>query len=114
MDRRAAIKACNLTKHYGAVIAVNSLDVTVWPREVYGFIGRNGAGKTTTIRMLLGLVKPTDGDVHIHGQAITERPTEWLGNVGSLVETAAAYPNLTVAENLDLHRRLTGTSPRRV
>ena len=114
MDRQAAIEARELTKHYGTVIAVDSLDLTVWPGEVYGFIGRNGAGKTTTIRMFLGLVKPTDGEVHVHGRAITERPNEWLGQVGSLVETAAAYPNLTVAENLDLHRRLTGTSARRV
>lgn len=109
-----AIEARGLAKHYGTVIAVDSLDLTVWPREVYGFIGRNGAGKTTTIRMLLGLVRPTDGTVRVHGRAIPAPAADWLGEIGSLVETAAAYPNLTVAENLDLHRRLTATSPGRV
>lgn len=114
MDKQAAIEARRLTKHYGTVIAVDSLDLTVWPGEVYGFIGRNGAGKTTTIRMLLGLVKPTDGDVRIQGQPITAGGADWLDQVGSLVETATAYPNLTVAENLELHRRLTVTPVPRV
>ena len=114
MDNAAAIEARRLTKHYGTVVAVDAIDLTVWPCEVYGFIGRNGAGKTTTIRMLLGLVKPTDGTVRVHGHAIDAGATDWLREVGSLVETAAAYPNLTVAENLEVHRRLTGTSAGRV
>ena len=114
MEKQAAIQARGLTRHYGKVIAVDAVDLTVGPGQVYGFIGRNGAGKTTTIRMLLGLVRPTAGTVRIQGQDITSDTSTWLGQVGSLVESAAAYPNLTVAENLDIHRRLTGTSPGRV
>ena len=114
LDAEPAIAARGLTKHYGSVVAVDSLDLTVWPGEVYGFIGRNGAGKTTTIRMLLGLVAPTDGDVRIHGDPLTPGAVDWLNQVGSLVEATAAYPNLTVAENLELHRRLTRTTRARV
>ena len=103
-----------LTKQFRHQTAVNAVDLAVPAGAVYGFLGPNGSGKTTTIRMLLGLVKPTDGTVRVHGQAINPGATDWLREVGSLVETAAAYPNLTVAENLDVHRRLTGTSARRV
>lgn len=114
MDTHPAIQARGLTKRYGPVTAVDSLDLTVWPGEVYGFIGRNGAGKTTTIRLLLGLVRPIAGDVEVHGHPVVPGATDWLGQVGSLVEAASAYPNLTVAENLELHRRLTGTHKSRV
>ncbi len=109
-----AIQARGLTKRYGQVTAVDSLDLTVRPGEVYGFIGRNGAGKTTTIRLLLGLVRPTAGEVQVQGRPVVPGATDWLAQVGSLVEVASAYPNLTVAENLELHRRLTGMSERRV
>lgn len=99
-----------LTKHYGRVHAVEGLDLRVRRGEIYGFLGRNGAGKTTTIRMLLGLIKPTSGTVRMFGEPITSDPG-WLRRVGCLVESASAYPNLTVRENLDLHRRLTGAPP---
>ena len=96
-----------LTKHYGQVRAVDGLDLEVRRGEIYGFLGRNGAGKTTTIRMLLGLIRPTSGTVRVFGQAIGG-DQGWLRQVGFLVESATAYPNLTVAENLDVQRRLTG------
>lgn len=108
-----AIETRELTKRYPAVTAVDSLDLRVQRGEIYGFIGRNGAGKTTTIRMLLGLVRPSAGEVRVLGKRVPSEP-EWLLDVGSLVETAAAYPNLTVRQNLDLHRRLTGSDPVRV
>lgn len=102
-----------LAKHYGRVRAVDGIDLEVRRGEVYGFLGRNGAGKTTTIRMLLGLIRPTAGSVHVFGQPIGH-DQEWLRRVGFLVESATAYPNLTVVENLDLQRRLTGAAPSRV
>ena len=97
----------DLTKHYGAVRAVDGIDLEVRRGEVYGFLGRNGAGKTTTIRMLLGLIRPTSGAVFAFGRRVGA-DQEWLRRVGFLVESATAYPNLTVAENLDLQRRLLG------
>jgi ABC-2 type transport system ATP-binding protein len=105
----AAIATSGLTKRYGDVLAVDALDLDVRRGEVYGFLGRNGAGKTTTIRMLLGLVRPTSGGVELLGKPVRSGAHDVFRGVGYLVETATAYPNLTVRENLDLQRRLTGS-----
>jgi ABC-type multidrug transport system ATPase subunit len=98
-----------LVKRYGNVRAVDALDLDVRRGEIYGFLGRNGAGKTTTIRMLLGLIRPTGGDVEVLGRRVRPGTTSSFARVGYLVESATAYPNLTVRENLDIQRRLTGT-----
>jgi ABC-2 type transport system ATP-binding protein len=97
-----------LTKHFGDVRAVDGIDLSVRRGEIYGFLGRNGAGKTTTIRMLLGLIRPTGGEATMLGTRIQPGRQAVLSRVGCLVETATAYPNLTVRENLDIQRRLTG------
>ena len=97
-----------LTKRYRDVLAVDGLALDVRRGEVYGFLGRNGAGKTTTIRMLLGLIRPTGGEVSVLGRHIVPGETGVFGRIGFLVESAAAYPNLTVRENLEIQRRLTG------
>jgi len=97
-----------LTKRYRDVTAVDDLALDVRRGEIYGFLGRNGAGKTTTIRMLLGLIRPTSGEVSVLGRRIGPGETSVLGRIGFLVESASAYPNLTVRENLDIQRRLTG------
>ena len=107
MSAETAIATRSLSKRYRDVLAVDSLDLDVRRGEVYGFLGRNGAGKTTTIRMLLGLIRPTGGEVEIFGRRIVPGETGVFGQVGYLVETATAYPNLTVRENLDIQRRLT-------
>jgi ABC-2 type transport system ATP-binding protein len=108
------IATFGLTKDYSEVRAVDNLDLRVYRGEIYGFLGRNGAGKTTTIRMLLGLIGPTAGDVSIFGRSIRRDRAKIFGKVGYLVETASAYPNLTVRENLEIQRRLTGAPPRSV
>lgn len=107
----AAISARGLSKNYGSVKAVVSVDLDVRPGEIYGFLGRNGAGKTTTIRMLLGLVRPSAGRISILGSTLDKDRAEILSHVGYFVESAAAYPNLTVRENLQIQRRLTGAPP---
>jgi len=89
------------------VRAVDGIDLNIRRGEIYGFLGRNGAGKTTTIRMLLGLIRPTSGEVFLFGTRIAPGKQALLARVGCLVETATAYPNLTVRENLDMQRRLT-------
>jgi ABC-2 type transport system ATP-binding protein len=99
-----------LGKDYGDVCAVADLSLDVHRGEVYGFLGRNGAGKTTTIRMLLGLIRPTAGEVVLLGEPLTSGAPGVFGKVGYLVETATSYPNLTVRENLEIQRRLTGSS----
>ena len=104
----SAIATHALTKRYRDVLAVDSLDLDVRRGEIYGFLGRNGAGKTTTIRMLLGLIQPSGGEVEVLGRRIVPGETGVFGRIGYLVESATAYPNLTVRENLDIQRRLTG------
>ena len=109
-----AIATRALTKRYRDVLAVDSLDLDVRRGEIYGFLGRNGAGKTTTIRMLLGLIRPTGGEVEVLGRRIVPGETSVFGRIGYLVETATAYPNLTVRENLEIQRRLTSSPPKAI
>ena len=107
----AIIETSNLTKRYGPVTAVDGVSLRVAPGEIYAFLGLNGAGKTTTIRMLLGMIKPTAGEVCILQSPIR---TGFMGNgpekpwqaVGYLVETPYAYAELSVRENLEAARRL--------
>ena len=103
----SAISATGLAKSFGSVRAVRNVALEVKRGEIYAFLGRNGAGKTTTIRMLLGLIRPDAGDIRLLGSRLRDDREGVLARVGCFVESAAAYPNLTVRENLDLHRRLT-------
>jgi ABC-2 type transport system ATP-binding protein len=101
-----AIETLNLTKAYGAKIAVQGLSLRVERGEVFGFLGPNGAGKTTTVKMLLGLVQPTAGDARILGQPITHPPAR--RRVGYLPEHFRFHEWLRGDEFLDLHARLNG------
>ena len=110
-----AIETDNLVKRYGDVTAVDDLSLRVAKGEIYAFLGLNGAGKTTTIRLLLGMVKPTSGEAYVLGTKIRVGERKPWGSVGYLVETADAYPELTVRENLEVMRRLRpGTEPQAV
>ncbi len=102
-----AVLTRGLAKEYGPVKAVRKVDLNVRAGEIYGFLGRNGAGKTTTIRMLLGLVRPSGGTVAIFGRSIEDDREGILARIGYSVETATAYPNLTVRENLRIQSCLT-------
>ena len=108
-----AVATFGLTKRYrGDVLAVDRVDLHVARGEVYGFIGPNGAGKSTTIRMLLGMIAPTAGHAELFGERVrAEVPGVWR-RVGHLVESATAYPELTVRENLEVARRLQGVEDR--
>ncbi len=91
-----------LRKAYGAVKAVDGIDLDVRAGDVYGFLGANGSGKTTTVRMLLGLVLPTAGTVEVLGRPIPKAAREVLPRVGALIEGPAAYPHLSASANLSL------------
>jgi ABC-2 type transport system ATP-binding protein len=109
-----AITTRALAKSYGAVKAVVNVNLDVRRGEIYGFLGRNGAGKTTTIRMLLGLVRPSAGEISILGSSLRKDRAGVLSRIGYFVESAAAYPNLTVRENLRIQQRLTGAPSKSV
>lgn len=105
-----AIETDRLTKRYGKVLAVQSVDLRVRQGEIYGFLGLNGAGKTTTIRALLGMIRPSEGKVCILGQEIDPGGRGPWAQVGHLVESPSAYPELSVRENLEIARHLQGVS----
>jgi len=109
------IETDNLVKRYGKVTAVDGVSLRVAKGEIYAFLGLNGAGKTTTIRLLLGMAKPTSGEARVLGARIRIGERKQWDSVGYLVETADAYPELTVRENLETMRRLRpGTAPQAV
>lgn len=111
--RYQAITSDALTKRYrGDVLAVDGVNLRVARGEIYAFLGLNGAGKSTTIRMLLGLIKPTAGHAELFGVRVASGANDLWRRVGHLVETATAYPELTVLENLDVARRLAGIEDR--
>jgi ABC-2 type transport system ATP-binding protein len=103
-----AIVTHGLTKRYGDVTAVDGIDLRVAQGEIYGYLGLNGAGKSTTIRMLLGMVTPTTGSVELFGQRVHADAHALWRRVGHLVESATAYPELSVRENLEVAARLAG------
>lgn len=114
-NMNTAIETNNLVKRYGDVTAVDDLSLRVARGEIYAFLGLNGAGKTTTIRLLLGMVKPTSGEACVLGTRIRVGDKKPWASVGYLVETADAYPQLSVRENLEAMRRLRpGAEPKAV
>lgn len=102
------IRLSQLSKRYKKFSAVDDVSLEIEKGEIYGFIGLNGSGKTTTIKMLLGMIRPSHGSCYIQGRKIALSTHSMWANVGSLVETPYAYPELTVKENLEIFRRLRG------
>ncbi|HWD09206.1 MAG TPA: ABC transporter ATP-binding protein [Actinomycetota bacterium] len=96
----AVIRCEGLTKRYGSTLAVDELDLEVFPGQVYGFLGPNGAGKTTTIRMLMGLVAPSGGRAWVQGLLLPDSSV--AATVGSMIEEPAFYPWMTGRANLEL------------
>lgn len=105
------ISVDNLSKQFTEVKAVDALSFSVNRGEVYGFLGQNGAGKSTTIRMLLTLVKPTAGSIHIFGKNIQSHRREILKNTGAIIEKPDLYKYLTAFQNLKIIAQLSGIHP---
>jgi ABC-type multidrug transport system ATPase subunit len=91
-----------LTKRYGAVTAVQSVDLDVRAGDRYGLLGPNGSGKTTLVRMLLGLVYATSGEIEVMGRPVPRHARDVLPQIGALIEEPAAYPHLSGRANLAL------------
>src|SRR5688500_13821831 len=100
------IHASQLSRAFNGQPAVRALDLAVPRQSVYAFLGPNGAGKSTTIRLLLGLLRPDSGSIHIFGLPLATERLTVLRQVGSLVETPSLYPHLTAHENLSIPARL--------
>jgi len=92
----------SITKSFGAVLAVDSVDLDVRAGDRYGLLGPNGSGKTTLVRMLLGLVYATRGEIEMLGKPVPRKVNEILPDIGALVEEPAAYPHLSGRANLRL------------
>ncbi|MBB6631887.1 ABC transporter ATP-binding protein [Clostridium algidicarnis] len=102
------LKTYNLTKQYKDHKAVDDVNITIEKGDIYGFLGLNGAGKTTTMRMIMGLIKPTDGNIELFGEKLSEDKKHFFSRIGSIIEFPGFYENLTAVENLDIHRKLMG------
>lgn len=106
MSAVTIVQTQNLTKTYGAVNSVNKLDLYVREGEIYGFLGPNGAGKTTTLKMLLGLIKKSEGAIKIFGESLEKQRQSILQRTGSLIESPSYYGHLTGLENMKVMQRL--------
>src|SRR3954447_9074961 len=103
-----AIETHGLTKRYGGTLALDALDLTVAPGEVYGYLGPNGAGKTTTIRLLLGLHRPSEGRAELFGLDAPHAAARAHARLASVPAEPALWPALTAAETFELLARLHG------
>ncbi|MFA6260674.1 MAG: ATP-binding cassette domain-containing protein [Bacteroidia bacterium] len=99
------IRTNTLTKYFGTTPASDHISIRVKEGEIYGFLGLNGAGKTTLIRMLLGMIKPDQGTIHLFDKLLTPHFDRW-NDIGYMVETPSSYPNLSVLENLKVYYKL--------
>ena len=106
------VTTTGLTKRFGSVHAVESLDLDVREGDIYGFLGANGSGKTTTVRMLLGLVLATSGSIEVLGGEMPRSAATVLPQIGALVEGPAAYGHLSGRVNLELFEAM-GAGSRR-
>ncbi|SFE22612.1 ABC-2 type transport system ATP-binding protein [Paenibacillus algorifonticola] len=97
-----------LTKNYGAAEVVSGVNMKVRRGEIYGFLGPNGAGKSTIMKMLLGLVQPTGGEIELFGDKLLPASTEHLKRIGHLIETPIFYEKLSAKQNLELHGEYMG------
>ena len=115
MEMKEIVETFGLTKRYGDFVSVNDLNMTVAEGSIYGFLGPNGAGKSTTLKMLLGLVHPTEGEIKIFGKKVTSKNRiEILKNIGSLIEMPSYYGHLTAKENLKICQTILGVPEKNI
>lgn len=106
------VHTVGLVKHYGAIKALDGIDLRVFPGDLFGLLGPNGAGKTTTIRILAGLVFPTAGEAWLGGVNLRTHAHHALKPAGFVMDTPAFYPHLTGRQNLQAVSHMLATPPR--
>ena len=107
---RSAIAVENLTKRFGSFTAVNRVSFDVARGEIFGFLGPNGSGKTTTIRMMLGLMTPSEGSVKVLGMRVDGDASRIRPRVGYMSQRFSLYNDLTVLQNLRFYGAAYGLS----
>jgi ABC-2 type transport system ATP-binding protein len=107
------LEARSLTKYYNHTLAVKNVSFTIRPGEILGYLGPNGAGKSTTVKMLTGLLDPSEGQIFYNGRTVYDDFTAFQRRIGYVPEEPHLYPHLTGREYLQLVGRLRGM-PRRV
>jgi ribosome-dependent ATPase len=105
-DKEAAIEAHELTMRFGDFVAVDHVSFRIARGEIFGFLGSNGCGKTTTMKMLTGLLPPSEGHARLFGQPVDPRDLDTRRRVGYMTQSFSLYGELTVRQNLVLHARL--------
>ena len=106
MTREFAIVARGLTKRFGDLVAVSQLDLDVPRGEIYGFLGPNGSGKSTTIRMLCGLLMPSEGNARVLGTEVTGDARRLNPRIGYMTRTLSLFGDMTVAASLEVFAEL--------
>lgn len=109
MENQVILATKELTKKYNGVTAVEGINLHVKKGRIYGLLGRNGAGKTTVMKMVLGLISISSGDVEIFGSKLKGNEKNIYNRIGSIIETPSFYSYLTGTENLEIFARLRGT-----
>lgn len=110
MENNKIIEVQNLTKKFKDLKAVDNLNLNVYSGDVFGFLGPNGAGKSTTIRMMLTLIRPTNGEIKIFGKHLAKHRNEILSKVGAIVEKPDFYGYLSAYKNLEILGKISGCS----
>ena len=105
-----AVEVDDLTKRFGDFTAVDGVTFSIRRGTIFGFLGPNGAGKTTTIRMLLGLLRPSEGKAAVLGYDVGRQPEEIRKRIGYMSQRFSLYDDLTVGENLDFYGRTYGVT----
>lgn len=100
-----------LSKQYGQQMAVDNVSLHIKRNTVYGLLGPNGAGKSTTLKMMVGLIKPTSGEIYFNGESWSRK---CLSRIGALIESPSLYGNLTAEENLLVHTKLLGIAKEKI
>ena len=102
----------NLTRRFGALTAVDALNLSVSPGEIFGLVGPDGAGKTTTLRLLCGLLEPTSGTAQVVGYDASRQSEPIKDHIGYMAQSFGLYVDLTVEENMRFYGDLYGLDPR--
>ncbi len=113
MNNDYAIVASNLTRRFGKIVAVDQVCLEIPRAKIYGFLGPNGSGKSTTIRMLCGLLMPSEGEVSVLGLSVPRDAEKLRQRIGYMTQKFSLYEDLSVLENLEFIARIFGLNQHR-